>query len=205
MLILMRLPHIVGGGLWVGMAVFSAFWLGPALDEVGPSANGVMPALARRGISTRFPLLGLATIGSGAWLTWRVGGDFSAFMASGAGRLKARGAAGGKPPADSVGTGAARLDRGAGGCRRLPGPVGPGVREPPAALAAGGASFKDVVKVTFYLVGPKASLATLREVRDQYINGAAPPASTLVMVSGLFRPDVMLEVEAMAVVPARTR
>ena len=68
-------------------------------------------------------------------------------------------------------------------------------------LAAGGASFKDVVKVTFYMTDVPANLSTLRQVRDQHFDPAAPPASTLVQVSGLFRPDVLLEVEVTAVVP----
>jgi enamine deaminase RidA (YjgF/YER057c/UK114 family) len=68
-------------------------------------------------------------------------------------------------------------------------------------LTSRGAGFADVVKITYYILDVRATLTTLREVRDRYINPAAPPASTLVQVSGLFRPDVQLEVEAMAVVP----
>ncbi len=70
-----------------------------------------------------------------------------------------------------------------------------------AGLAAGGASFADVVKLTFYLVDVK-QLPVLREVRDEYLNTSAPPASTLVEVSGLFRDDVLLEIDAVAVVSA---
>lgn len=69
------------------------------------------------------------------------------------------------------------------------------------ALASRGARMGDIVKFTFYVLDAKAHLATLREVRDQYVNVAAPPASTLVQVGALFRPDVLLEVEATAVVP----
>jgi enamine deaminase RidA (YjgF/YER057c/UK114 family) len=65
------------------------------------------------------------------------------------------------------------------------------------ALAAAGASFKDVVKLNFYLTDVH-NLPALREVRDQFINPSAPPASTLVEVRALFRPEVMLEVEAVA-------
>ncbi len=75
LLLLSRLLHIVCGCLWVGMAVFSAFYLGPAIDDAGPGANAVMPALARRGIATIFPALGLVTILSGGWLYARVMGD----------------------------------------------------------------------------------------------------------------------------------
>ena len=66
------------------------------------------------------------------------------------------------------------------------------------ALAGGGATFKDVVKLTVYLRDVR-DLTALREIRDQYVNTAAPPASTLVQVPALFRDDVLLEVEAVAV------
>ncbi len=66
------------------------------------------------------------------------------------------------------------------------------------ALAVEGATFVDVVKLTFYL-RDVATLPVVREVRDQYVNGAAPPASTLVEVRRLFRDDVLLEVDAVAV------
>jgi enamine deaminase RidA (YjgF/YER057c/UK114 family) len=68
-----------------------------------------------------------------------------------------------------------------------------------AGLAAVGGDFDDVVKLNFYVVDA-GSLPALREVRDRYVNVAAPPASTLVQVSGLFRGDVLLEVEAVAAV-----
>jgi enamine deaminase RidA (YjgF/YER057c/UK114 family) len=70
------------------------------------------------------------------------------------------------------------------------------------ALAAGGATFKDVVKLNYYVVDA-TQIAALREVRDRYVNVAAPPASTLVEVRRLFRDDVLLEVEAVAAVRAR--
>ena len=70
------------------------------------------------------------------------------------------------------------------------------------ALAAGGATFGDVVKLNYYVVDA-AQVPALREVRDRYVNGAAPPASTLVEVRRLFRADVLLEIEAVAVVPRR--
>jgi len=69
------------------------------------------------------------------------------------------------------------------------------------ALRASGATFKDVVKLTYYVLDV-TQLPTLREVRDNYVNRAAPPASTLVQVSALFTPGILLEIEAVAVVPA---
>src|SRR5256714_6666888 len=46
------------------------------------------------------------------------------------------------------------------------------------ALAAVGAEFKHVVKINNYLVDIPANIGAFREVRDQYLNMAAPPAST---------------------------
>ncbi len=69
-------------------------------------------------------------------------------------------------------------------------------------LEAAGANFADVVKLNYYIVDI-SNLSVLREVRDEYVNTAAPPASTLAEVKGLFREGVLLEVEAIAVVPAR--
>ena len=56
------------------------------------------------------------------------------------------------------------------------------------ALEAGGAGWGDVVKLTIYVVDT-AALATVRAVRDEFVNTASPPTSSLVQVAGLFRPD----------------
>jgi enamine deaminase RidA (YjgF/YER057c/UK114 family) len=65
------------------------------------------------------------------------------------------------------------------------------------ALAAAGAGWNDVVKLTFYVVGVD-ELATVRKVRDEYVDTASPPTSSLVQVAGLVRPDLLVEVEAVA-------
>lgn len=70
------------------------------------------------------------------------------------------------------------------------------------ALAAVGATFADVVKINYY-VRDVSHLADLRAVRDQHVSTTAPPASTLVEVSHLFREDVLLEIEAVAAVGGR--
>lgn len=62
-----------------------------------------------------------------------------------------------------------------------------------------GGSMNDVVKVT-YLLTDVAELAKVREVRDQFINTQKPPASTLAQVSKLYREDVLIEIEATAVI-----
>ncbi len=67
-----------------------------------------------------------------------------------------------------------------------------------AALESVGAGFDDVIKLNIYLVD-FGHLATLREIRDAYVNVQRPPASTAVQVSRLAREEFLLEIEAMAV------
>lgn len=69
-----------------------------------------------------------------------------------------------------------------------------------AALAAVGAGFEHVVKLNSYILKAEQQ-AILREVRQGYINMAAPPASTSFQAGGFPRPGVMLEIEAIAVLP----
>lgn len=66
------------------------------------------------------------------------------------------------------------------------------------ALAAVGATFENVVKINSYFVDIPANIGTFREVRDQYLNMAAPPASTAVGVPALARPGALFEIEAIA-------
>ena len=68
-----------------------------------------------------------------------------------------------------------------------------------AAIEAAGGNFGDVVKLNSYLLD-FSHLSEFREVRDKYINLKNPPASTAVQVSGLFRPEFLVEIEAVAVV-----
>jgi reactive intermediate/imine deaminase len=67
------------------------------------------------------------------------------------------------------------------------------------ALAAAGATFSDVVKMNTYITDMDKAPA-VREVRARYF-GDTTPASTLVQVVHLARPELMLEVEVIAVVP----
>lgn len=71
-----------------------------------------------------------------------------------------------------------------------------------AAIEATGGKFDDVVKLNSYLVVDlsPAHLAEFREVRDKYVNVKNPPASTAVQVQRLFRPEFLVEIEAVAVV-----
>ncbi|RAJ02420.1 enamine deaminase RidA (YjgF/YER057c/UK114 family) [Chitinophaga skermanii] len=66
-------------------------------------------------------------------------------------------------------------------------------------VAAAGGKMQDVVKLSYFIRDTK-DLKTLRAVRDRYINTQQPPASTLVQVNGLYRDDILLEIEATAVI-----
>jgi enamine deaminase RidA (YjgF/YER057c/UK114 family) len=70
-----------------------------------------------------------------------------------------------------------------------------------AALAAAGATFDDVIKLNYYIVGYRPEhLAPIREVRSEFLPRTNPPASTLVGVEALFQDGVLIEVEAIAVI-----
>jgi 2-iminobutanoate/2-iminopropanoate deaminase len=68
-------------------------------------------------------------------------------------------------------------------------------------LAAAGATFADICKVTVFLrnIGDREKVNT---VRKEYF-GAHRPASTLVEISRLVRDDYLIEIEATAVIPER--
>ncbi len=70
-----------------------------------------------------------------------------------------------------------------------------------AALAAAGATFADVVKQNTYVVNLNAeALPIIREVRSIYFPAENPPASTLVGVTALAFPELLIEVEVVAVI-----
>jgi enamine deaminase RidA (YjgF/YER057c/UK114 family) len=70
-----------------------------------------------------------------------------------------------------------------------------------AALTSVGAGFEHVVKLNNYIIDVGTNIAHYREVRDKYVNTAAPPASTTIGVPQLARPGALFEVEAVAVLP----
>jgi enamine deaminase RidA (YjgF/YER057c/UK114 family) len=65
-------------------------------------------------------------------------------------------------------------------------------------VTAAGGTRADIAKINVY-VTDLSQVAALREVRQQYFTGN-PPASTLVQVVSLARPEYMLEIEAILVV-----
>jgi 2-iminobutanoate/2-iminopropanoate deaminase len=71
-----------------------------------------------------------------------------------------------------------------------------------AAVEAAGGTFDDVIKLNSYVVD-LSHLSDFREVRDKYVNVKNPPASTAVQVPRLFRPEFLVEIEAVAVVKTK--
>ncbi len=65
-----------------------------------------------------------------------------------------------------------------------------------------GGTMGDVVKLTYFLKDI-SQIQLVRDVRNRFINVQNPPASTAVEVSGLFRGDILVEIEAMAIVPKK--
>lgn len=67
-----------------------------------------------------------------------------------------------------------------------------------SALQAVGGGFRDVVKLTYFIVD-MTQMPVVREVRDQFIHPEQLPASTAVEIRRLAREEFLLEVEAIAV------
>ena len=67
------------------------------------------------------------------------------------------------------------------------------------ALAAAGARLTDVFKVVTYVVGlTPDKVATVRAVRNKHLGDGPYPASTMVGVTSLVHPDLLIEIEAIA-------
>jgi enamine deaminase RidA (YjgF/YER057c/UK114 family) len=69
-----------------------------------------------------------------------------------------------------------------------------------AALAAVSAQMDQIVKINNYLTD-MSHIPIFREVRDKYLNTAAPPASTTVQISRLAREGALFEIEAIVAIP----
>jgi enamine deaminase RidA (YjgF/YER057c/UK114 family) len=66
------------------------------------------------------------------------------------------------------------------------------------ALRSVGGSMADLVKTTTFITDIK-NLPALREVRSRRLSKAQPPANTLLEVSSLARPELLIEIEAVAI------
>ncbi|MCX4904162.1 RidA family protein [Streptomyces sp. NBC_00878] len=67
-------------------------------------------------------------------------------------------------------------------------------------LASAGATFADVVKLTFF-VTDMAHMPAIRAARDTHIPPTHLPAASAVQVTALVSPEFLMEIEAYAVLP----
>ncbi|MDA4125428.1 MAG: RidA family protein [Thaumarchaeota archaeon] len=67
-----------------------------------------------------------------------------------------------------------------------------------ALLKAAGMGFDNVVKITVYLTD-LANRPSFHRVRERYFDSDKLPSSTLVVVKSLAHPDLLVEIEAVAV------
>jgi enamine deaminase RidA (YjgF/YER057c/UK114 family) len=69
-------------------------------------------------------------------------------------------------------------------------------------IEGAGGTMDDLVKIGIYMIDAR-QVQVFRDVRDTFINIKNPPASTMVQVSALFRPDLLVEVDATAIIPKK--
>lgn len=67
-------------------------------------------------------------------------------------------------------------------------------------LAASGGTLDHLVKTGIFM-RDVSQIQLFREIRNKFINSSNPPTSTLVEVSRLFRDDILIEIEATAIIP----
>lgn len=70
-----------------------------------------------------------------------------------------------------------------------------------SVLKAAGAGWSDIIKMNSYMVGLSAeNVAAFRDTRQAYLKPGQLPASTLVGVTSLVQPELLLEVEVVAAI-----
>jgi enamine deaminase RidA (YjgF/YER057c/UK114 family) len=72
------------------------------------------------------------------------------------------------------------------------------------ALRSVGGSMADLVKTTTFITDTR-NISSLREVRSRHLSKTSPPANTLLQVSSLARPELLIEIEAIAVLASIVR
>lgn len=72
-----RVLHVLLGAIWVGVIVFTALFLTPAMRDLGPESAKLMASLRARGLIVFMPVVAGVTILSGIYLYWRYTAGFS--------------------------------------------------------------------------------------------------------------------------------
>jgi enamine deaminase RidA (YjgF/YER057c/UK114 family) len=72
------------------------------------------------------------------------------------------------------------------------------------ALLSVNGSMSDLVKTTTFVTDIK-NVAALRDIRNRHLSKTQPPANTLIVVASLARPELMIEIEGVAVLRSIVR
>jgi enamine deaminase RidA (YjgF/YER057c/UK114 family) len=72
------------------------------------------------------------------------------------------------------------------------------------ALGSVGGSLADLVKTTTFVTDIR-HVAALPDIRGRFLSRSQPPANTLLVVSGLARPELLIEIEGVAVLGSIVR
>ncbi|ULQ57102.1 RidA family protein [Flavihumibacter rivuli] len=67
-----------------------------------------------------------------------------------------------------------------------------------------GGTMDDIVRIGIYMIDV-SQVQTMREIRSRFFNQQNPPTSTLVQVSKLVRDDLLIEIEATAIIPKKKK
>jgi len=70
-----------------------------------------------------------------------------------------------------------------------------------AILAEDAMELKNIVRLSVYVTG-REHMDGYRRARDRHFPGT-PPSTTLIVVAGLVRPEIVIEIEAIAAAPER--
>jgi enamine deaminase RidA (YjgF/YER057c/UK114 family) len=65
-----------------------------------------------------------------------------------------------------------------------------------------GGTMNHLAKISIF-IKDISKIQLIRDERDKFVNTQNPPASTLVEVSNLYRDDILIEIEATAVIPKK--
>ena len=94
LIVVLRLLHILGGSIWVGSVVFTAFFLMPSIAAAGPGGGAVMREFGQRKIPQFMMSLMAVTVLSGVGLMGVIGSrSDGAWFSSPMGRVISLGAA----------------------------------------------------------------------------------------------------------------
>ena len=69
--LIVRVLHVLFGGLWVGAAFLATFYVMPSIVETGPDGGKVMLALLRRKLPVFMAAVPGLTVVTGIYLYWR--------------------------------------------------------------------------------------------------------------------------------------